>query len=206
MTYVGVKTNSHHYDDGYFGSGKYIKRAIQKYGIENFTKRVLDHGTAEQCFRIESEIVNDTFIKRKDTYNISLGGRGGNLGEKVNRKKSLSLKGHVISEETKAKISKAHKGKKGNRKGAKHTDEAKAKLSASIAAKGGHGGTNNANSRIFKITSPEGVEYIVNGGMKKFCEKHNLTFSSMSSIANGNLKPSGKHTGWSIERVKIKCS
>jgi len=128
MVYVGVKTNSPHYDDGYFGSGKYLKRAIEKYGVKNFTKKVLHHGSVEQCFAIESDIVNEDFVKRKDTYNIALGGAGGNLGSLVNQKKSQMMRGKKLSEETKQKIGKANKGNKA-RLGTSHTKESKKKLS-----------------------------------------------------------------------------
>ena len=127
--YIGVKTNSRHYDDGYFGSGFLLNKAIKKYGYKNFQKEVLWHfGTAEECFKKESEIVTEEFVKSDNTYNIALGGKGGDLGPLANQKKSQKLKGHKVSDETKQKISKANKGNK-VRLGASHTEESRKKIS-----------------------------------------------------------------------------
>jgi hypothetical protein len=65
-------------DDGYMGSGKYIKRAIEKHGIENFTKTILERfDSAEAMFAREKEIVTDEFLARPDVYNLRRGGHGG---------------------------------------------------------------------------------------------------------------------------------
>lgn len=60
------------------GSGKRLKRAIAKYGIENFKKEVLFQFDNESEMNVkESELVTDQFCLREDTYNLCPGGKGG---------------------------------------------------------------------------------------------------------------------------------
>lgn len=75
--YVGVH-KTRNMNDGYMGSGKVINRAIEKYGIDNFTKEILEtFDSAEQMFAREKEIVTEDFLAREDTYNLRRGGHGG---------------------------------------------------------------------------------------------------------------------------------
>ena len=75
--YIGVHQTDD-INDGYMGSGKLIKRAIEKYGIESFTKDILGkYNTPEEMYGAESLVVDSEFIKRPDTYNLTEGGRGG---------------------------------------------------------------------------------------------------------------------------------
>ena len=75
--YVGVhKTKD--LTDGYMGSGKLINSAIQKYGVENFTRTILEtFENAEAMYAREKEVVTDAFLARDDTYNLRRGGYGG---------------------------------------------------------------------------------------------------------------------------------
>lgn len=75
--YVG-KHQTKDLEDDYLGSGKYLRNAINKYGIDKFVKEILHIcGSLEEMNKKESEIVNEEFIVRKDTYNLRIGGEGG---------------------------------------------------------------------------------------------------------------------------------
>jgi len=64
--------------DNYMGSGKLIKSAIKKYGIENFKKEYIAiFNEREKSYDLEKELVNLDFINDKNTYNINVGGNGG---------------------------------------------------------------------------------------------------------------------------------
>jgi hypothetical protein len=65
-------------NDSYMGSGRYLKRAQEKYGIENFTKEILFvFDNADDMYKKEAEIVNEDFLVTENTYNLKIGGYGG---------------------------------------------------------------------------------------------------------------------------------
>jgi hypothetical protein len=67
------KTNN--LDDGYLGSGKLIKRAIEKYGKENFQREILCFcNNLEDMIEKEKLFINEEWVNRKDTYNLQTGG------------------------------------------------------------------------------------------------------------------------------------
>lgn len=81
-------------DDKYMGSGRLIKKAIEKYGVENFTKQILFvYDNPEQMYAKEAEIVTDEFLMEENTYNLTIGGHGSfshvNEDEKLRKKKNL---------------------------------------------------------------------------------------------------------------------
>lgn len=65
-------------EDGYLGSGKALKRAIKKYGKENFKRSILKFcSDMKSMFEDEKEYVNKEWMNDKNTYNMMLGGFGG---------------------------------------------------------------------------------------------------------------------------------
>ncbi len=130
--YVGVhKVANTSASKRYLGSGDKLKAAVKKYGRESFVRKTLaEFNSCVDVYAAEAEIVTEDFVKRLDTYNICLGGRGGiNLTEemkdnlsRINKGNKYNL-GKTASEATRAKLSAAHKGKL-------HSDETKAKISA----------------------------------------------------------------------------
>lgn len=87
--YVGVHTTSN-LDDGYMGSGVAIVRAVKKHGVGNFRKEILQFfDTESDAYDYELQIVNEKYVAREDTYNMTLGG-----------KKPPARKGVKLDEET----------------------------------------------------------------------------------------------------------
>lgn len=75
--YIG-KHQTENKDDNYMGSGKLLNRAIEKYGLDKFTKEILfECNSLEEMNEKEAEIVDEEFVARLDTYNVKLGGQGG---------------------------------------------------------------------------------------------------------------------------------
>ena len=96
--YIG-KHQTKNLNDGYMGSGKLIKQAIEKNGIENFKKEILHIFDNEEDMNAkEAELV----VINENTYNLCPGGKGG--FSYINNSGINKFKGKKHSEESKPKM------------------------------------------------------------------------------------------------------
>jgi hypothetical protein len=106
--YIGVhKTTDPNIFDGYIGCGVLVNNpssymnpetpfqyAVKKYGTSSFKRITLKVcNTVEEALKIERELVNSDFIKRKDVYNATIGGNLGNYYFPINQ---FDLTGKLI--------------------------------------------------------------------------------------------------------------
>ena len=131
--YIGVHSGTE--TDTYCGSGELINKAYDKYGVENFTKTILEtFDTQEEAYKAEETYCNQAIVDDKMSYNLCLGGHNGSFislnkskehrermskfmtGRKMSaesiKKLSNTKKGKKLSVETKRKMSEAQKGRK----------------------------------------------------------------------------------------------
>lgn len=86
--YVGKQTNN---KKNYYGSGKLIKYAIKKYGIENFTKEIIDEVVGD-ILGSEAEIYWIQKLNALDGYNLEMHGNGGEISERQKHMNSETVK------------------------------------------------------------------------------------------------------------------
>ena len=166
----------------------HFANAINKYGWDNFQHIIIAKGlNKEEARWLEIELIKkwDTTNKNKG-YNVSLGG-------------------DIVSEETKEKMSKAHKGKHSNELnhmygkcgkenpfyGKCHSEEAKEKMRVSRPSMKGK---NNPSAKsVICVTTNEIFET-----MKAGAEKYNVQRTSISQCCRGKLKSAGKLNGMKL--------
>jgi hypothetical protein len=161
------------------GSGKYLKHAQEKHGIENFTKEILFvFDTPDEMYAKEADIVNEEFIAEENTYNLKVGGFGGwdylNSTGMNNSTKTMgqlqkggyALKGRIPSISTLDGVKVAHledKYKYNNFTGKQHTEESKKRI-----------GEKNSLHQTGKNNSQYGSMWITNGNESKKIKKDSI--------------------------------
>lgn len=118
--YIGVSTNKKSsYVKSYLGSGRVLKAAVAKYGINNFTKEIIkEFETDKEAREYERYLI--TYygaVKNPNFYNLAPGGfGGGNYGRKMTKKQKKYLsslyKGKKRTPEQIEKMASKLRGKK----------------------------------------------------------------------------------------------
>jgi hypothetical protein len=174
MSYVGYHNTSA--NDGYFGSGIYVKNAIKLHGKQNFRRIILDHYSTEKERTYKEILWIDRFdlLNKKIGYNIDKGGGG-----------SFSGKNNPI---TGRKQTKEHITKRIHKKRPKH----------SLLMMG-----NNNPSKRLEVRKKLSERQI---GEKNHGSKRVLCYNLLSNIFNifTTLKECCKHTDTSKTYVS-KC-
>lgn len=179
--YIGMH-RSKSFDENYWGSGKIIVEAINKYGKDNFSREViLECDSEDELCKAEERIIRElNCVELDEYYNLKDGGIGkfpvlsgesnGMYG--VHRFGELNPnygKHHVFSDESRKNMSDAHKGKKlsdyhrqriseGN-KGRTVSDETKLKLSIKAKNRVGWHHTDETKRKMSENNAMNKQEY-----------------------------------------------
>lgn len=97
-TYVGKHITTR-FPDNYMGSGIALKKAIEKYGKQNFIKNVLEFASnKEELSKLEKLFIKKYKSEGKAEYNLTKGGEGGDTlslrSETDNLKRCIKLKNY----------------------------------------------------------------------------------------------------------------
>lgn len=151
--YIGVHRQDFHFPiifDGYLGSGSVLKKAIKKYGEENFKRETLHvFYDSDEAYLKERELVDRELVEDESFYNLCGGGSGigkffYKCSEETKRKISDSKRGKKQSAEHKKKKSDSLRGKKRTKETRQQQSE-----SAKIAIKEKRNGLFGKNNPFF---------------------------------------------------------
>lgn len=162
--YIG-KHKSKEFDKNYYGSGTSLKKALEKYGKENFSIKIIEEISDDKDYKYLSErerswIEVTNAVKNDKYYNNSYGGEnegwsGVNKAFKETNNYPTKFKGKHHSIETKIKLSNALKGRTSANKGKHLSKETKIKLSNSLKGRvtWNKGLTKDCDNRIKSMSS-----------------------------------------------------
>lgn len=120
--YIGKAENQ---PDNYLGSGKILKRAIKKYGIDSFSREIIEYCKSRNALNEREIYWIEKFNSTNPNigYNITKGGTGGNTYEnlseaqmdEIKKKISDAMTNREFTEEHKKSLSESAKSRKGNK-------------------------------------------------------------------------------------------
>ena len=196
--YIGKDTSS---DSNYFGSGLLIKRAIEKYGLKNFQKEIIDETDNYEELSLKEKYWINHFnsTNLKTGYNISIGGDG---GDTLSNHPNLDLIKEKISNGSIVK-GKTYEEVFGEEKAKKYKEKLKEKMNLSILSE-----KSRQNSKLFFDTKREELikrcqfirEEIKNGKIDNYTEELKLI---KKRVADNFLKNSDGFYNFFGEELKF---
>ena len=157
--YVGMHSTND-LNDGYIGSGTYLKRSINKYGIKNHKFEILEFFDSREKLALkEKELVTLQEIAKEKCMNLKVGGLGGfppnakdafreKLKDPEYRKEFIKKTG---ASETLKKLHREGRVKYDTFRGKKHTEETKKKIGLANSIR--QSGQKNSQFGTFWITN-----------------------------------------------------
>jgi len=177
-----------------------ITNAIIKYGMDNFTiEEIYKASTMEELNDKEIYYISILNTISPNGYNIDNGGGNKSRSDETRAKISLAHKnrwdkGERISEETRKKLSESHKGYV-------PSEETKKKLREFFKGKKPSENTRRGsieyNQKTYTLLNPNG-ELVTFTNMKNFCKENNLSNSKLCLVASGKRR---SHRGWTIPDI-----
>lgn len=182
---------------------KHFYRAIKKYGWNNIEHIVThDNLTEHEAKLLEQYMIQwyDT-ANRKNGYNISLGGEGGNgcnRSEEHKRRISEANKGHVVSEEARERIREGNKGKI-------ISEETRKKISEAGKGRPGKKGKDSSNSKSVICITTNQVFYSVMDVEREYgIKKQGVSQCCLGKQKSAGKTPDGEKMVWRfIEIIEL---
>ena len=158
--YIGRRNGDPEKDKKYLGSGKHLKQALIKYGIENFSRYTLEICSSKnEILEAEKFWIRITdAVNSKEFYNRACGGIFGGCE-----------RGRIHSEETKAK----RRGPRGPQKNPFEGKRSPRK--------------NPERRNMIRLINPEGV-IVEHFGRNEFCKIHKLNTKMVTRVLNGTME------------------
>lgn len=186
--YIGAHKTKNINDD-YLGSGVALKRAIEKYGIDNFHKEIIGVcETSEEMYLLEKSLIDH---KNEMSYNMKEGGKGG--WDFYNEENESPLRNPKVRD----KLVKTRKAN-GSYQSEKFLSSCVENIKKATAANTGVKKPKHSefmkkrNSRKWRLTDPNGRKYEVEN-LKEFCYNRQLPYSSIAAKKKIGIK---QKCGW----------
>ena len=176
-------------DDGYIGSGKYFRKAIEKYGMENFERKILyfEYESVENLWKKEFELINENnAVESEEYYNLC------NVSPKMIKYVNGNIK-KKLAEETKQKLSEIAKNRK------PPSTETRKKMAKNSHIRGKKWYNNGIESKVFSVgNEPKGW----NLGRIKSSNGNKGYKTYNNGIEEKQFKEEDVPTGWIKGRLK----